>query len=106
MYAAINDALDEIGEVWEESNDQGRIDIGARVRGLLKRVEDLDKRFSQALKSDVEPGRFVCGMAFEVKINICERTGIDATALKNELPDIAGRFTTHTQYESLIYRAR
>jgi hypothetical protein len=107
MFEEINDLLDNIAEEFDAAGMPLRIDLGARVRELFKRVEDLDKTLSAALKeSHFEAGRFVCGQSFEVKLTVNERRGIDARSLRENEPAIASHYESVTQYESLIYRAR
>jgi hypothetical protein len=106
-FEEIATALDSIQGEFDAVDLSRRIDLGARVRELFKRVEDLDKTLSIALKeSHFEPDRFVCGRMFEVKVTVNERRGIDAKSLREDEPAIAAHYESVTQYESLIYRAR
>jgi hypothetical protein len=93
---------------FESADIQGRIDLAARVRGLFKRVETLDKFMSDSLKQStvLEIGRFVAGASFEAKLSLNERFVIDQKTLRENAPDIAAEYGRTIQYESITYRAR
>lgn len=84
----------------QESIDKAEAKLEEK-KSRLKEIEDTVKKYMTTQFRDGDKKVEMCGKKYTWTLTKSERNGLDSTALKNDLPDVFGKYTKKTTVYSL-----
>lgn len=101
------DALEHLETLLGNMTLAEKVDVGARMRGVMKNAEKIDKVVKEAVTANLNGKEgTVIGETFKAVLDIVEVNRLDQKLLKEEKPKIVEQYTKPQDQNRITYAPR